>query len=741
VKHASLAGGSSLFPSFPAAGMSCSGSSTKFKNLPAVGTLFSHTKGHFLSSEAVSQVQVLCASKEFSGPQKGQIRKGRVCSAVAAPAAPRTTSKPLLDDADVKDATNFDGEGNDVRGVASKWFNGRLANGQRGRLGAPPDIQERRWEAMTSLRADAEQGSSDAGEGQVTNPPQPGRLGRLQKLLETEEGETSGGQSLSEPSGRVQSGQRPWSLRRELERQSECGHDGSSRKEDRSSLGRQKGAQNGSCQREDWPNSGRQDGGQGGSWKTENRSSLGRREGSMTAGDSSARGLQNSSEPKPSGQAKAGAAVEPPEVVVVKAPSGTRGDSLEEGIGDEHSQFYLGVEEDIAGALHDDLAALSSRQEEDRDREGEDSKSFPRSKGGRRNDPFRGGAESGFWRRDRERAEGLSRGVGPFKRQSVQQDISASILDSPPSASGRASALPLSTGQPRASINSQHGQQSKHRERAEPKPAPSEPGSTPPSDSIPNSQTASALDSILDLLEDTSSSDALDTTPLNQRAFKTQYSLRVRQQKALSGTVEDETLLQRPWEVEETRPAGPPVGLELFATARTTSPNVRERSFEPRHTKRGGPWQPSKLKQFYMRKNLEQRRLYGEEDGSKASAETESVGRGRVMGSGEGEVRREEPTADPFLFPPLPRPVPHEIVKRRKLRPEPPGKFFSVPPKQRGVLPLREAASVSRGLGRGLVNPVVGTSRVTVEMRAEGRRGVLSRLLVVEEGEIGKVGV
>jgi hypothetical protein len=289
VKHASLAGGSSLFPSFPAAELSCSGSSTNFRSLPAVGPLFSHSKGHFLSSEAVSQVQVLCASKEFSGLQKGQIRKGRACSAVAAPFAPRTSAKPLLDDADLRDATNFDVEGIDVRGVASKLFNGRLANAQRGRLGAPPDIQDHHWEAMTILRADAKQGSSDAGDGQVINPPQSGRLGRLQKLLETEEGEMPGGQSSAEPSGRVQSGQRLWSLRRELEREPECGHHGSSRKEDRSSLGRQKGAQNGSWHREDWPNSGRQDRGQGGPWTTENRSSLGRREGPMIVGDSRAR--------------------------------------------------------------------------------------------------------------------------------------------------------------------------------------------------------------------------------------------------------------------------------------------------------------------------------------------------------------------------------------------------------------------------------------------------------------------
>jgi hypothetical protein len=729
-KHASLAGGSSLLPSFPAAEVSCSGSSTNFRNLPAVGTLFSHSKGRFLSSEAVSQVQVSCASREFLGPQKGPMRKGRACSAVAAPFAPRTSAKPLLDDADSGDATNFDGEENDVRGVASSRFNGRLANAQLGRLGAPADIQDHRWEAMTNLRADAKQGSSEAGAGQV----QPGRLGRLQKLLEMEEGEMPGGQSLSDPSGRVQSGQRLWSLRRELEWEPECGHDGSSRREDRSGLGRQKGAQNGSWQREDWPNSGRQDGGQGGPpGKKKNRSSLGRREGSMVAGDTGARRLQILSEPKPSGRTKAGTAMEAPELTAVKAPPETWGDSLGEGIGVEQLQIDLGVEEDIAGALDDDLAALSSRQDEDPGREGADSEFFPRSKGGRGNDSSRGGAESAFWLRDR-RAEGRSRGIAPFKRHSVQQDISASILGSPPSASGRASALPHITGHPLASIDSRHKQQSKHKERAESKPAPSD--STPPS--VPNSQTTSALDSLLDVLEDTSSSDASDTTPLNQRAFKTQYSLRVRQQKALSGTVEDETLLRRPWEVEETWPAGPPVGLELLATARTTSPEVRERVFEPRHTKRGGPWQPSKLKQFYMRKNLEQRRLYGEEDGSKASAETESVGREGDLGKGE---RREEPTADPFLFPPLPRPIPHEIVKRRKLRPEPPGKFFSVPPKQRGVLPLREAASVSRGLGRGLVNPELGTSRVTVEMRAEGRRGVLSRLLVVEEGEIGKVGV
>ncbi|GAQ82035.1 putative Pentatricopeptide repeat domain containing protein [Klebsormidium nitens] len=645
--------------------------------------LFFRKLGEGLCSWGLAQNTVVCPSNDVTRPPKRRPRRGNPCPAVAAQEAPQT-SKP-----------RFDGS---VFGEEYSWAGGKevgpfLERGPRGRgsAGAKFEVQRRRWEGVTTLRAEARRAVLEVGVTAEGEGLRERKLGRLQKLLEVEmvgEGEDeeeSGGPTLAEAFTLAQrrvSEEAP-GLREEVTGQSQKG---------RGLRGgvRQKSGKSSTAEKE---------------WSQERRKGPHQQLQEKVASTMPPVSL---TEEQPADGTERGAllgARDNPAIV-------KKNRALLEASLAERLDIDLGVEEDIEGALDRDLAALFTV-------------TAARGESG----PLGGPSDSGSLlggkvRRPMESLEELS-----ADRGSGRKNFGPSVQHRPSRTLGEGSSPQTLTSFLKGGWVSKQREPSTEQNESEPTPRGwfSEPDE-PPQDS------SAALDPLLDVLEDASAAKARISTPLHQRTYKTQHVLKRRQQKALSASDEDEALLRQPWEVKEPRPeTGLPVGLELFADDRVTSPEVRVEAFEPKHDKKPGgarQWQPNKRRLYYAQK-------FADRWGGGDTPAVETPPKAAEISGGKMEKRPVE--ENHFLFPPLPRPVPHEIVNRKKVETMPVGSFRSVPPKQRKVLPIREAAGISRGLGGRLVVPDTGSSAVTSEMREEARRDVLQRLLVAAEGDVNHV--
>lgn len=679
-RQASLKNASTLLPPTPIE-HSCNSS---LASSPTVKTAFFYKpgRGHRVGGLALNTV--VCAANDGSRPQRWRSRRGNPCSAVAAPEAPQTSSKPLFDSSVLEEEYGW------VSELDGGAFLDGSSRGSDSR-GGKSDLQRRRWELVTALGAEARRAVLEVGDAAEAGEVREGKLGRLQKLLEVE--------SVGEEENREDSGGVTLAEAFTLDHGGVLGEVPDSRDEAvRPSQEGRGGQKVGTPSTPD---------------KARSQRSQKVPRALIWEGVRFGKPSVKPRAEQPANGAKQGA-------LLVKGGSLVGEEKNEALPGTNMTESFdvdLGVEEDIEVGLESDLATL-----------------FAGTGNEAESGPLGGSSESVLLPRGAVPTSTDPLEVAPAFQQpgkinlvtSLQYQTSETFVRG---SSPRTLTSTLKTGSIR-----------KQRE-----PSTNQKGSEPSisgglfSEGLrttiePLQEPSAVFDPLLDVLEDASGAKALASIPLHQRTSKTQHVLKRRQQKALLASDEDETMLRQPWEVEEVRPkTGPPIGLELFADDRRTSSEVRARAFEPKHDKTPGggkQWQPNKRRLYYAQK-------FANRWGGGETPEVENPPKEvEVLG---GDVEKPPVEENHFLFPPLPRPVPHEIVNRKKVETMPVGSFRSVPPKQRKVLSMREAAAVSRGLGGRLVVPGMGSSEVTLEMREDARRGVLQQLLAATEGGLAQV--